>query len=123
MSPSGCFHTSVCRLPVSHFERASLISCFHSVCRLQVVFMRYVAFRLFSQRLSPLGCFYSVCRFHSSFMVSFIFCNPFSVHSACRLKVSGISSFKRFQTSFYNVLCPHFFIFVAGVALKFPQPL
>ena len=62
-------------------------------------------------------------------MVSFrIFCSPFGVHSACRLQlifmvcatcfhgvcrfqVSGISSFRRFQTIFYNVLCRHFFFF------------
>ena len=28
-----------------------------------------------------------VCRFHSSFMVSFAFCSPFSIHSVCRLQV------------------------------------
>ena len=110
------------------FQRVSLISCFHGVCRLQVVFTACVAFRLFSRpvspsswpflacvvykmfsrHVSPSGCFLGVCRlevvstacvtlrlaisgvcrFHSSFMVSFIFCSPFSVHSTCRLQLA-----------------------------------
>ena len=145
----------------------SLISCFHGVCRLELVFTACVAFRLFSRPVSPSSwpflacvayklfsrrvlpstCFHGVCRlqvvltafvafgltacvtfrlavsgvcrFHSSFMVSFIFCSPFSVHSTCRLQLaracttfkllswrvslSSISNFRRFQTSFYNV--------------------
>ena len=89
----------LCRLPVSHFwrqslslvhgvfrsllsilclQRVSLISCFHGVCRLPVVFTACVAFQL---------AISGVCRFHSSFMVCFIFCSPFSVHSACRLQL------------------------------------
>ena len=37
-------------------------------------------------------------------------------HGVCCLKVSGISSFRRLQTSFYNVLCPHF-LFSSRVSL------
>ena len=73
--------------------------CFYGVCRLQVVYVACVAFRLFSRRLPPLEVVSTafvafrlavsgVCRFHSSFMVYFIFCSPFSVHSACRLQLA-----------------------------------
>ena len=120
--PSGCFH-SVCRLKVvftAFFAQFQL--AISSVCRLQVVFS--------AQRLSSLGCFYGVCRLPVShfwrvslyFALHLVFIahvayNLFSwhvppsscFHGVCRLKVSGISSFRRFQTSFYNVLCPHFF--------------
>ena len=37
-------------------------------------------------------------------------------HGVCRLKVRGISRFGRLQTSFYNVLCPHF-LFSSRVSL------
>ena len=95
------------------------------MCRLPVVFTACVA--AFQLAIS------GVCRFHSSFMVCFIFCSPFSVHSACRLqlvswpwhvppsscfhgvcrlKVSGISSFRRFQTSFFLL-----FLFSSRVSL------
>ena len=109
--------------------RVSPSGCFHSVCRLyRAVFTACVAFQLVIS---------GVCRFHSSLIVSFIFCSPFSVHGVgrlqlvfkavppsrwfhdvCRLKVTGISSFRRFQTSLYNVLCPHFFfLFSSRVSL------
>ena len=59
------------------------------------MFIARVAYNLFSWHVPPSSCF----------------------HGVCRLKVSGISSFRRFQTSFYNVLCPHFFVFLSRVSL------
>ena len=58
------------------------------------MFIARVAYNLFSWHVPPSSCF----------------------HGVCRLKVSGISSFRRFQTSFYNVLCPHF-LFSSRVSL------
>ena len=153
MSLTSCFHGvcrlhfvfTACvafQIAISSVRRfhssfmVSLVLCspfsIHGVCRLQVVFRACVAFQF------PIS---GVFRFYSSFMVSLVFCSPFSVHSVCRLQVvfiactpsscfhdvcrvqvSGISSIRRFQTSFYNVL-PSFFIFVASVAFRFPQPL
>ena len=107
VSPSRWFF-SMCvafQLAISGVCRLKVV--FMACVSLQVVFMAYVAFRLFSWRVSPSGCFHSVCHlqavftacvafqlaisgvcpFHSSFMVSFTFCFPFSVHSACRLQL------------------------------------
>ena len=58
------------------------------------MFIARVAYNLFSWLVPPSSCF----------------------HDVCRLKVSGISSFRRLQTSFYNVLCPHF-LFSSRVSL------
>ena len=60
------------------------------------MFIKRVAYNLFSWpwHVPPSSCF----------------------HGVCRLKVSGISSFRRLQTSFYNVLCPHF-LFSSRVSL------
>ena len=58
------------------------------------MFIARVAYNLFLWLVPPLSCF----------------------HGVCRLKVSGISRFRRFQTSFYNVLCPHF-LFSSRVSL------
>ena len=57
------------------------------------MFTARVAYNLFSWpwHVPPTGCF----------------------HGVCRLKVSGISSFRRFQTRIYNALCPHFFLFLS----------
>ena len=56
----------------------------------QVVFTACVAFQLAVS---------GVCRFLSSFVVSFIFCSPFSVHSACRLQLVSMActTFKLFS--------------------------
>ena len=63
---------------------------FYGVCRLQVVFTACVALQLAVS---------GVCRFLSSFVVSFIFCSPFSVHSACRLQLVSMActTFKLFS--------------------------
>ena len=58
------------------------------------MFIARVAYNLFSWLVPPSSCF----------------------HGVCRLKVSGFSSFRRFQTGFYNVLCPHF-LFSSRVSL------
>ena len=58
------------------------------------MFIALVAYNLFSWHVPPSSCFHCVCRF----------------------QVSGISSFRRFQTSFCNVLCPHF-LFSSRVSL------
>ena len=50
------------------------------------MFIARVAYNLSPWHVPPSSCFRGVCR----------------------LKVSGISSFRRFQTNFYNVLYPHF---------------
>ena len=58
------------------------------------MFIARVAYNLFSWHVPPSSCF----------------------HGVCRLKVSDISSFRRFQTSFYNVLSPQF-LFSSRVSL------
>ena len=58
------------------------------------MFIARVAFNLFPWHVPPSSCF----------------------HGVCRLKVSGTSSFRRIQTSFYNMLCPHF-LFSSRVSL------
>ena len=55
--------------------RVSPSGCYYGMCRLQVVFTAFVAFRLFLWRVS----------LSLSFMVSFVFCSPFCVCSVCRL--------------------------------------
>ena len=71
-------------------RRVSPSRCFQGVCRLQVVFTTCVAFQL---------TFSDVCSFHSSFMVSFVFCSSFSIHSVCRLQVvfTACTTFKLFS--------------------------
>ena len=58
------------------------------------MFIARVAYNLFSWLVPPSSCF----------------------HGVCHLKVSGISSFRRLQTSFCNVLCSHF-LFSSRVSL------
>ena len=118
--------------------------CFHGVCRLQVVFKAFVAstklipFRLFLRRVSPSSLepaflarvaftLVSWCLSYFALHLVFIARVAFNLfpwlvpplscfHGVCHLKVSGISSFRRLQTSFYNVLCPHF-LFSSRVSL------
>ena len=74
---------------------------------------------------------HSACRFQVVFMA----CSTLTsscFHGVCRLKVSVISSFRRFQTSFDNVLCPDFlfssrvslssFLFQPGLFMVFSEP-
>ena len=87
-------------------RRVSPSGCFHGVCRLKVVSTACVTFRLAVS---------GVCRFQSSIALHLVFIArvaynlpghvpPSSCcHGVCRLKVSSISRFRRFQTSFYNV--------------------
>ena len=96
--------------------------CFHGVCRLQGVFSAFAAFSLFLRRVSPSGYPFLACvaftlvswclsyfALHFVFIARVAYNLPRHVppssccHGVCRLKVSGISSFRRFQTSFYNV--------------------
>ena len=105
------------------FSRRVLPSgCFHGVCRLQVVFTAFVALRLFLRRVSPSGQLFLACvafslvswclsyiALHLVFIARVAYNLPGHVlpssccHGVCRLKVSSISRFRRFQTSFYNV--------------------
>ena len=108
--PSGCFSW-----------RVSPSGCFDGVCRLQVVSTACVTFRLAVS---------GVCRFHSSFMVSFIFCSPFGVHSTCRLQlVRACTTFKllswrvSLRLAAFLTLDVFRLVFITCVALRFPQPL
>ena len=88
MSPSSSEPAFLARVAFT------LVSWCLSYFALHLVFIARVAYNLFSWLVPPLSCF----------------------HGVCHLKVSGISSFKRVQTSFYNVLCPHF-LFSSRVSL------
>ena len=70
---SSCPSLSSCISGVSRLQ----VSCF-CMCRLQFVFTECVAFQL---------DFSVVCHFHSSFLVSFIFCFPFSFITCMAYKV------------------------------------
>ena len=72
----------------------TLLSWCLSYFALHLVFIARVAYNLFPWLVPPSSCF----------------------HGVCRLKVSSISSFRRLQTSFYTVLCPHF-LFSSRVSL------
>ena len=86
------------------------------MCRLQVVFTECVAFQL---EVS------GVCHFHSSFVVSFIFCSPFSfiacvsykLFSWCVLPSSCFHGICRCQVSAFLALHAFRHVFITFIAL------
>ena len=121
--------------PSFKFHTVLLSSCFHGVMHFQVVFRAWVilklvsllcvAFRLFSQGVWPSSWTFVACHFHSSFLVSFIFCSPFSfiacvaykLFSWCVLPSSCFHGICRCQVSAFLALHAFRHVFITFIAL------